>query len=123
MINPSVVEGQIAGGAVQGIGGALLEDFVYDEHGNPLTSTFMDYLLPTATDVPEIEYGHIETPASTPGRLQGRRRRRRHRRAGRRGERGERRARPRRRTRRRSRRSPRRASSRRSRPSAADAMP
>jgi carbon-monoxide dehydrogenase large subunit len=71
MINPSVVEGQIAGGAVQGIGGALLEDFVYDEQGNPLTSTFMDYLLPTATDVPEIEYGHIETPASTPGHYKG----------------------------------------------------
>jgi carbon-monoxide dehydrogenase large subunit len=71
MINPSVVEGQIAGGAVQGIGGALLEDFVYDEQGNPLTSTFMDYLLPTATDVPEIEYGHIETPAATPGNYKG----------------------------------------------------
>jgi carbon-monoxide dehydrogenase large subunit len=71
MINPSVVEGQIAGGAVQGIGGALLEDFVYDEYGNPLTSTFLDYLLPTATDVPEIEYGHVETPASTPGHYKG----------------------------------------------------
>jgi len=71
MINPSVVEGQIAGGAVQGIGGALLEDFVYDEQGNPLTSTFLDYLLPTATDVPDIEYGHIETPASTPGHYKG----------------------------------------------------
>jgi carbon-monoxide dehydrogenase large subunit len=71
MINPSIVEGQIAGGAVQGIGGVLLEDFVYDEHGNPLTSTFMDYLLPTATDVPEIEFGHIETPASTPGHYKG----------------------------------------------------
>ena len=71
MINPSVVEGQIAGGAVQGIGGALLEDFVYDEQGNPLTTTFLDYLLPTALDVPTIEYGHIETPASTPGHYKG----------------------------------------------------
>jgi carbon-monoxide dehydrogenase large subunit len=71
MINPSVVEGQIAGGAVQGIGGALLEDFVYDEQGNPLTTTFLDYLLPTAAEVPEIEYGHIETPASTPGNYKG----------------------------------------------------
>jgi carbon-monoxide dehydrogenase large subunit len=71
MINPSVVEGQIAGGAVQGIGGALLEDFVYDEQGNPLTTTFLDYLLPTAADVPTIEYGHIETPASTPGHYKG----------------------------------------------------
>jgi len=71
MINPSVVEGQIAGGAVQGIGGALLEDFVYDDQGNPLTTTFLDYLLPTAADVPDIEYGHIETPASTPGHYKG----------------------------------------------------
>jgi carbon-monoxide dehydrogenase large subunit len=71
MINPSVVEGQIAGGAVQGIGGALLEDFVYDDNGNPLTSTLVDYLLPTATDVPDIEYGHVETPGSTPGDYKG----------------------------------------------------
>ena len=61
MINPAVVEGQIAGGAVQGIGGAA-EDFVYDEDANPLTTTFLDYLLPTAADVPSLEYGHIETP-------------------------------------------------------------
>jgi carbon-monoxide dehydrogenase large subunit len=71
MINPAIVEGQIAGGAVQGIGGALLEHFVYDEQGNPLTTTFLDYLLPTAADVPTIEYGHIETPASTPGHHKG----------------------------------------------------
>ena len=48
MINPSVVEGQIAGGAVQGIGGALFEHLAYDDDGNPLATTFMDYLLPTA---------------------------------------------------------------------------
>ena len=52
MINPNVVEGQIAGGTVQGIGGALLENMVYDDGGNPLSSTFVDYLLPTATEVP-----------------------------------------------------------------------
>ena len=52
MINPAVVHGQIDGGAVQGIGGALLEEFVYDEAGNPLTTTFLDYLIPTAADVP-----------------------------------------------------------------------
>ena len=55
---------------MQGIGGALFEDFVYDEQGNPLT-TFLDYLLPTAADVPAIEYGHVETPASTPGHYKG----------------------------------------------------
>jgi carbon-monoxide dehydrogenase large subunit len=71
MINPGIVEGQIAGGAVQGIGGALLEDFVYDPEGNPLTTTFLDYLLPTAADVPVIEYGHVETAAPTPGGFKG----------------------------------------------------
>ncbi|MBL7494951.1 xanthine dehydrogenase family protein [Frankia sp. CNm7] len=71
MINPNVVEGQIAGGAVQGIGGALLEHLVYDDDGNPMTSTFVDYLLPTSTEVPLIEYGHIETPAPGPGGHKG----------------------------------------------------
>jgi carbon-monoxide dehydrogenase large subunit len=71
MINPNVVEGQIAGGVAQGIGGVLLEHLVYDEDGNPVTTTFMDYLLPTATDVPEIEYGHIETPSPGPGGFKG----------------------------------------------------
>lgn len=71
MINPSVVEGQIAGGAVQGIGGALYEHLAYDDEGNPVTTTFMDYLLPTATDVPDIEYGHVETPSPGPGGHKG----------------------------------------------------
>ena len=71
MINPTVVEGQIAGGTVQGIGGVLFEHLAYDDDGNPLTTTFMDYLLPTATDVPAIEYGHVETPAPGPGGFKG----------------------------------------------------
>jgi len=71
MINPMVVEGQIAGGVVQGIGGVLYEHLVYDEDGNPLTTTFLDYLLPTATEVPTIEYGHIETRSPTPGGHKG----------------------------------------------------
>jgi carbon-monoxide dehydrogenase large subunit len=72
MINPMIVEGQISGGVVQGIGGVLLEEFVYDDAGNPLTTTFMDYLLPTTTDVPMIEIGHLETPSSTnPGGFKG----------------------------------------------------
>jgi carbon-monoxide dehydrogenase large subunit len=71
MINPSVVEGQIAGGAVQGIGGALYEHLAYDDDGNPVSTTFMDYLLPTATEVPTIEYGHIETMGSGPGGYKG----------------------------------------------------
>jgi carbon-monoxide dehydrogenase large subunit len=72
MINPMVVEGQIAGGVVQGIGGVLFEHMIYDDDGNPLTTTFLDYLLPTAADVPVIEYHHLETPAPTnPGGFKG----------------------------------------------------
>jgi carbon-monoxide dehydrogenase large subunit len=71
MINPNVVEGQIAGGTVQGIGGALLEDMVYDNDGNPLASTFVDYLVPTATEVPNIEYGHVEIPGPGIGGYKG----------------------------------------------------
>ena len=71
MINPSVVEGQIAGGTVQGIGGVLLEHMAYDDEGNPLSTTFADYLLPTSTDVPDIEYGHVETPGPMPGGYKG----------------------------------------------------
>jgi carbon-monoxide dehydrogenase large subunit len=71
MINPTVVEGQIAGGTVQGIGGALLEELAYDDDGNPVTTTFMDYLLPTAADVPVIEYGHVVTPGDGPGGYKG----------------------------------------------------
>jgi carbon-monoxide dehydrogenase large subunit len=71
MINPSVVEGQIAGGTVQGIGGALLEELVYDADGNPITTTFMDYLLPTASDVPTIEYVHVVTHGPDTGGYKG----------------------------------------------------
>ncbi|MGH3153161.1 MAG: xanthine dehydrogenase family protein molybdopterin-binding subunit, partial [Streptosporangiaceae bacterium] len=71
MINPMVVEGQIAGGVAQGVGGVLLEHMVYDADGNPLTTTFMDYLLPTACEVPDIEYGHVVTPGDTAGGFKG----------------------------------------------------
>ena len=54
-INPMLVEGQIVGGAAQGFGGALFEDFAYDEIGQPLVTTFMDYLMPTAAEMPEVE--------------------------------------------------------------------
>jgi carbon-monoxide dehydrogenase large subunit len=71
MINPDVVEGQIAGGVVQGIGGALLEELAYDADGNPLATTLMDYLMPSAAEVPSIEYGHIETPSRGAGGFKG----------------------------------------------------
>jgi len=54
-VNPMLIEGQLAGGAVQGLGGALFEEFVYDERGEPLAVTFADYLIPTAHEVPPIE--------------------------------------------------------------------
>jgi carbon-monoxide dehydrogenase large subunit len=71
MINPMVVEGQIAGGVAQGIGGVLYEHFVYDEDGNPLTTTFLDYLVPTAAEMPVLEYGHVETHSNMPGGHKG----------------------------------------------------
>jgi CO/xanthine dehydrogenase Mo-binding subunit len=63
MINPLLVEGQIHGGVAHGIGNAFFEQLVYDEQGQLLTASFMDYLLPTATDVPHIDVGHRETPS------------------------------------------------------------
>jgi CO/xanthine dehydrogenase Mo-binding subunit len=55
-INPMIIEGQMAGGLAQGIGGALLEEFVYDADGQPLATSFMDYLIPTAMEVPKAEF-------------------------------------------------------------------
>jgi CO/xanthine dehydrogenase Mo-binding subunit len=54
-LNPALVKAQIAGGFAQGLGGALMEEFTYNERGDPLSSTFGDYLLPTIKDVPDIE--------------------------------------------------------------------
>jgi aerobic carbon-monoxide dehydrogenase large subunit len=54
-INPMLVEGQLVGGFAQGLGGSLLEEFRYDERGQPLSVTFADYLLPTAGEVPSID--------------------------------------------------------------------
>ncbi|WP_028935755.1 xanthine dehydrogenase family protein molybdopterin-binding subunit [Pseudonocardia spinosispora] len=63
IVNPHVVDGQLIGGIAQGIGCALLEELVYDEEGQPRSTSFLDYLLPGATEVPEIKIGHIETPS------------------------------------------------------------
>ncbi len=71
MVNPDVVEGQIAGGAVQGMAGVLFEHLVYDGQGNPLSTSFMDYLVPSAAEVPSIEFGHVETPSGGPGGYKG----------------------------------------------------
>jgi carbon-monoxide dehydrogenase large subunit len=61
LINPAVVEGQIRGGIAQGIGAVLLERSAYDADGNYQSATFMDYLLPTATEIPRLEIEHLET--------------------------------------------------------------
>jgi carbon-monoxide dehydrogenase large subunit len=63
IINPLLVEGQIHGGVAQGIGNAFYEQLVFDEQGQLLNASFMDYLIPTATDVPPIETAHRETPS------------------------------------------------------------
>jgi carbon-monoxide dehydrogenase large subunit len=71
MINPGVVEGQIAGGVAQGIGGVLLEHSPCDDAGNVLASTYLDYLLPTISDIPRMEFDHVVTPSVSPGGFKG----------------------------------------------------
>ncbi len=61
VINPLLVDGQVHGGVAQGIGNAFYEQLVYDDNGMLLNASFMDFLLPTALDVPRIEVGHEET--------------------------------------------------------------
>jgi carbon-monoxide dehydrogenase large subunit len=63
MVNPMIVDGQVHGGVAQGIGGALLEELVYDAAGVLVSGSFMDYLLPTALEVPEIDIRHLESPS------------------------------------------------------------
>ena len=62
VINQTIVEGQIMGGVVHGIGNALLEEMLYDENGQPLSTNFGEYLLPTSPDLPDIEIVHMESP-------------------------------------------------------------
>jgi carbon-monoxide dehydrogenase large subunit len=64
IINPMIADGQVHGGIAQGIGNALLEEIVYDDTGNILTSTLADYLPPTAHEIPAIELHHLETPST-----------------------------------------------------------
>jgi CO/xanthine dehydrogenase Mo-binding subunit len=63
LLNPMVVEGQIHGGVAQGIGGALYEKLAYDEEGQLVTASFMDFLIPYATEIPDIRIDHLETPS------------------------------------------------------------
>jgi carbon-monoxide dehydrogenase large subunit len=64
MINPMIVEGQIRGGVVQGVGTALFEEIPYDKHGQPLAATLLDYHLPAAFELPPIKIGHLHNPAT-----------------------------------------------------------
>ncbi|MFI5266435.1 MAG: xanthine dehydrogenase family protein molybdopterin-binding subunit [Chloroflexota bacterium] len=64
MINPTIVEGQVHGGTAQGIAAALLEEMVYDDAGQPLTTSLMDYIPPTATEIPDVETAHLESPST-----------------------------------------------------------
>lgn len=65
VINPKLVDEQIRGGVVQGIGGALYEECLYDDQGQLLNATMADYLVPMAAEMPDIHIAHIETPTST----------------------------------------------------------
>jgi 2-furoyl-CoA dehydrogenase large subunit len=65
VVHPKIVEGQVHGSCAHGIGAALYEEYKYDVDGQLLTSTFMDYLAPTASDTPPFEVEHMETPSLT----------------------------------------------------------
>ncbi len=62
LINPMIVDGQVMGGLAHGIGSALFEKMVFDEAGQPLTTNFADYLLPSAPDLPTVDLAHMESP-------------------------------------------------------------
>ena len=63
LINPMIVDGQVLGGIAQGVGTALYEEMPFDSEGQPLASTFADYLLPGSTEMPPIRIEHMETPS------------------------------------------------------------
>ena len=65
MINPMIVDGQVQGGIAQGIGTALYEEIPYDEQGQPLATTFADYMMPCASEIPAVRIVHLVHPAST----------------------------------------------------------
>jgi CO/xanthine dehydrogenase Mo-binding subunit len=63
LINPLIVEGQVHGGVAQGISGALYEELAYDEVGQPLAQSLLEYVVPTALQVPSMRIAHLETPS------------------------------------------------------------
>ncbi|MET7906040.1 xanthine dehydrogenase family protein molybdopterin-binding subunit [Streptomyces sp. NPDC005355] len=71
VINPMIVDGQIAGSIAQGLGGTLYEHLIYDDAGNLSTGTLMDYLMPTTVEIPELTIGHVSHPADNPIGVRG----------------------------------------------------
>lgn len=70
-MNPQIVEGQILGSIAQGIGGAMYEHLVYDDDGNLVTGTLLDYLMPTSAEIPDVAVGHVAHPAANPLGVRG----------------------------------------------------
>jgi len=67
VINPMIVDGQVHGGIAQGVAEALYEEAVYDEHGNLMSSSMTQYLVPSATEIPTMDLDRTETPSTTNG--------------------------------------------------------
>src|SRR6202041_3856222 len=71
IINPMIVDGQVHGGGAEGIGAALLEALIYDEWGQLLTASLVDYVIPTAVEIPDIDVVHIESESAVAGGFRG----------------------------------------------------
>jgi aerobic carbon-monoxide dehydrogenase large subunit len=71
IINPMIVDGQVHGGVAQGIGAALYEEMVYDEDGQLLSASLVDYVIPTAVEIPDIDVVHIESYSAVAGGFRG----------------------------------------------------
>jgi carbon-monoxide dehydrogenase large subunit len=71
IINPMIVDGQVHGGVAQGIGAALYEELVYDEDGQLLSASLVDYVMPTAVEIPDIDVVHIESESAVAGGFRG----------------------------------------------------
>ena len=71
LINPMIVDGQVHGGVAQGIGAALLEELIYDEDGQLLTASLVDYVIPSAPEVPVMDVVHVESESAVAGGFRG----------------------------------------------------
>jgi carbon-monoxide dehydrogenase large subunit len=71
LINPMIVDGQVHGGVAQGIGAALFEELIYDEEGQLLTASLVDYVIPSASEVPMMDVVHVESESAAAGGFRG----------------------------------------------------